>query len=112
MEGIVKNYRRGRKHVNERQLVIEPNGITDKYKAASLVGCKVKWKNSAGKIFIGKITAAHGSNGAVRAMFSKGMPGQCIGEKVEIIRPQKGKVQPELKPVAKKAGKEKPESKK
>lgn len=107
MDGVIKNYRRGKKHINERQLVIEVQGIDSKAKASGIVGCKARWKNSAGKFFTGKITAAHGDNGAVRAMFQKGMPGQCIGEKVEIIKPQK-----KAKPATKAAPKEEKKAKK
>lgn len=109
MDGVVKNYRRGKKHINERQLVIDVNGIDSKAGASGIVGCKARWKNSAGRFFTGKITAAHGDNGAVRAMFPKGMPGQCIGEKVEIVKPQKKAA---AKPASKEAHKEKPKEEK
>ena len=92
MKGVVKNYRRGRHTVNERQLVIEIEGIHSRPKAFSMVGSRVQWKTKAGKPFNGKIVSAHGNNGAVRALFRKGLPGQCIGQKVEVMaREQHGK---------------------
>ena len=45
---------------------------------------KVIWKSKAGKIIKGKIAAAHGNNGIVRAIFEKGLPGQAITTGVEI----------------------------
>lgn len=96
MKGVIKNYRRGRHTVNERQLIIEVEGIDSKAKAYSLVGSKVQWKNPSGTTFTGKITSAHGGNGAVRALFPKGMPGQCLGQRVEII-PSKKQAKPKKK---------------
>ena len=108
MNGVIKNYRRGRRTVNERQLVVEPQGSDTRARAFALVGAKVTWTNSVGKPFSGKITAAHGGNGAVRVQFSKGMPGQCIGEKVEITPKNKASAKP--KAAKPKAG-NKPETK-
>ncbi len=82
MKGVIKNYRRGRHNANERQLVIEIDGVTSKEKAYSLVGSRVEWKSPSGKVFNGTITSAHGNSGAVRALFHKGLPGQCIGQEV------------------------------
>lgn len=99
MHGVIKNFRRGRHSVNERQLIIEAEGINSRAKAFSLVGYKVQWKNVSGKIFTGKITSAHGGKGALRALFQKGMPGQCLGQKVEIIAKEKQRKQkPKKKP--------------
>lgn len=99
MQGVIKNYRRGRHTVNERQLVIEAEGIHSRAGAFSLVGSKVQWKNVSGKVFTGKITSAHGNSGAVRALFRKGLPGQCLGQKVGITAKGKPRIQkPKKKP--------------
>lgn len=89
MKGVIKNYRRGRHNANERQLVIEIEGVDSKKKAYALVGSKVEWKTPAGKVFAGTITSAHGNSGAVRASFHKGLPGQCIGQGVAISKKEK-----------------------
>ena len=84
MQGIIVNFRRGRKTFTPRHYIIEVDGVEDKKKAASLVGKSVSWKSPAGKILTGKIAATHGNNGVVRAIFEIGLPGQAIGSKVEI----------------------------
>lgn len=84
MNGLIVNYRRGLKTQTASQYIIEPEGVKSKAQAAKLAGKKVVWKTSKARIITGKITQAHGSNGAVRAKFSKGLPGQALGTKVEI----------------------------
>ena len=84
MEGLISNFRQGRHTQNNRQMIILVKGISDKTKAEPLLGKKVVWKSPAGKELAGKISSLHGSNGAVRAIFETGMPGQSVGTKVKI----------------------------
>ena len=84
MEGTISNFRKGRHHQYDRQMVIVVKDIDDKKKAEALIGKKVSWKSPAGKEIAGKISAAHGNKGAVRAIFDTGMPGQSVGSKVKI----------------------------
>ncbi|MBW2991997.1 50S ribosomal protein L35ae [Candidatus Woesearchaeota archaeon] len=84
MEAIIQNFRRSRHVQTTNQMILLAKDI-DKEKAKSLIGKKVSWKSPAGKEIKGEIKAAHGSKGAVRALFEKGMPGQAIGTKVSII---------------------------
>ncbi len=83
MEGIIINYRRGRKTQTTNQMIIIVPGV-DKKKAESLVGKKVSYlcegKNKT--TITGTVSAVHGNKGAVRAIFEKGMPGQAIGGKI------------------------------
>jgi large subunit ribosomal protein L35Ae len=65
-------------------MVILPEGIESKEKAAELVGKKVTWTSPAGKELTGEVLAPHGSKGAIRARFEPGLPGQSIGQKVKI----------------------------
>jgi len=58
----------------------------DKAKSKTLLGKKVAW-TSPGKnntTITGTISALHGGNGAVRVIFERGMPGQSIGQQVDI----------------------------
>lgn len=84
MEGIIINYRRGRRTQTTNQMVIAVPGVDSKEKAESLVGKTVVYtcegKNQ--KEIKGTVKAAHGSKGAVRALFETGMPGQAIGGKI------------------------------
>ncbi len=82
--GKVIQFRRGRKTVHERHFLIEIPGVDSREKAEKFQGKDVEWKSPAGKIIKGKIAAAHGTKGVVRAIFEKGLPGQSITTKVEI----------------------------
>lgn len=84
MEGIIKNFRRGRHTQTTNQMVVYINEVKSKEEASKLVGKTVSWKSPAGKEIKGKVRSAHGNKGAVRILFEKGMPGQAIGNKVVI----------------------------
>ena len=85
MEGIVVNYRGSYKTQHPKQMIIKVVGIDSKDKAEKLIGKKVTWITPTKKEITGKISAAHGNKGAVRAIFAeKGLPGQALGKKVII----------------------------
>ena len=84
MQGIRIKYQRGIHTMTGNQMIIEVAGIETKAKAATLIGKRVVWKTSAGKELAGQVMAAHGNSGAVRVKFNSGMPGQSVGEKVEL----------------------------
>lgn len=84
MKGTIVNFRGGVHTQYNNQMIIEVEGISSKDKAEELAGKAVVWKSPAGKEIKGKIAAAHGNKGAVRAVFEKGMPGQSVGQKVEL----------------------------
>lgn len=85
MEGIIVNFRRGRKTQTTNQMIIMVKDY-DKAKAEKLVGKEVVYtcEGKLKKQIKGKIAATHGNKGVVRAIFEKGMPGQAIGQKLEI----------------------------
>lgn len=82
--GKVIQFRRGRKTIHERHYLIEIEGIKDKIGAEKFVGKEVLWTSPAKKIIKGKVSAAHGNKGVVRAIFEKGLPGQAVTTNVEI----------------------------
>ena len=84
MKALIASFRRGRKTQTMNQLILYIDSITSKEKAASLVGKQVTWKSPAGKEIKGTVSSPHGNKGAVRALFERGMPGQSIGNSVEI----------------------------
>jgi len=84
IKGKVIQFRQGRHTMHERHFLIEIDGITTRKDAGKFVGKEVEWKSPAGKVINGKISAAHGNNGVVRAIFEKGLPGQAITTGVEI----------------------------
>ena len=86
MEGIIINFRRGRKTTYDRQMIIAVESIEDKEKAGSLVGKKAIWTcpGKDKKEIVGVVNAVHGGKGCVRVVFERGMPGQSVGTKVKI----------------------------
>ncbi|MBI2664415.1 50S ribosomal protein L35ae [Candidatus Woesearchaeota archaeon] len=84
MEGTISNFRRGRHTIHTSQMIVQVKGVDTKEKAAELLGKAVVWTSPAKKELKGKIIAAHGSSGAVRAKFETGMPGQAVSQKVRI----------------------------
>jgi len=82
--GKVIQFRRGRHTIHERHFLIEVESSKNRKDAEKFVGKEVEWKSPAGKIIKGKVSAAHGNNGVLRAIFEKGLPGQAVTTKVEI----------------------------
>ena len=83
MDATVYSFRRGRHLQNNRQMILK---IADSAEGAQkFIGKTVIWTSSAGNEIAGKISALHGRNGSVRALFTaKGLPGQSLGQKVRI----------------------------
>lgn len=75
------HFRQGRHHVNSKQMIIK---VADTAEAAEkTIGKEVVWTSPAGKQIKGKISALHGKNGNVRAIFEEiGLPGQALGTKI------------------------------
>lgn len=82
MQGIIVNFRRGRRTQKPTHMIIKVG--EKKEDAVKLIGRSVSWKSPAGKEIKGKVAKEHGRNGCVRAIFEKGLPGQAIGQKVII----------------------------
>lgn len=83
MEATIMHYRQGRHHQNPYQMILK---VADNAEAAKkVIGKTATWTSPAGKTLSGKISALHGRNGNVRAIFSNaGLPGQSLGQKVKI----------------------------
>lgn len=84
--GKVIQFRQGRKTQKPRHFLIEIPSIDSREKAEKFKGKAVFWTSPGKlkKVIHGKIASAHGNNGVVRAIFEIGLPGQAIGEDVEI----------------------------
>ena len=83
MQGTINSFRRSKRRPTGNQMIIIVDGVSKKEEAKKLAGKKVVF-NTGKKELTGKISSAHGNSGAVRAIFSTGMPGQAIGKKVKI----------------------------
>ncbi len=84
MKGKIIQFRMGKHTIHERHFLVEIAGVDSREKAAKFVGKEVEWKSPAGKVIKGKVAAAHGNNGVLRAIFEKGLPGQAITTEVEV----------------------------
>ncbi len=82
--GKIVQFRRGRKTITEKHFLIEIKGVSNRKDAEKFVGKEVEWTSPAGKKIKGKVSAAHGGNGVVRAIFEKGLPGQAVTTTVEV----------------------------
>jgi len=82
--GLIVNYRTGPKSQRSKECILRFSKIKSSSEAARLIGKKVAWPAEERKIR-GEIVALHGKGGLVRARFRKGMPGQALGTRVEII---------------------------
>ncbi len=84
MRARIVSFRRSRRRQNPGQIILKVENITTKEKTKDVIGKIVIWKSPAGKEIKGKISNYHGNSGNVRAILEKGVPGQAIGEEVEI----------------------------
>ncbi len=77
------HFRQGRHHQNPKQMIIRvADNATD---AAKVIGKTAVWTSASGTEIKGTISALHGRNGNVRVIFvEKGLPGQALGQKIEI----------------------------
>ncbi len=83
VKGIVVQFRRGRHTFKPRHFLLDV-GSKNREDAKKMIGKNVSWKSSSGKIITGVIKDAHGNKGLVRAIFTKGLPGQAVTGEVEI----------------------------
>lgn len=85
MKARVLSFRRGRHTQKTNQFLLEIEGVDSRAKASQMIGRRVVWKSPAKKEIHGKITAPHGNKGALRARFSRGLPGTALGKDIEVI---------------------------
>lgn len=86
MEGRISAFRGSFRRKSGNHMIIHVDGVESKEKAQALVGKTVAWTapGKDKKQLKGKIAAAHGGKGAVRAIFETGMPGQSLGDVVKV----------------------------
>ncbi|MEM4181662.1 MAG: 50S ribosomal protein L35ae [Candidatus Pacearchaeota archaeon] len=81
----IVQFRRGRHTQTPRHFILSIEGVEDKKKAQEYIGKEVVWTSKSNEKIKGKIAATHGNKGRVRAIFEKGLPGQALGTKLELI---------------------------
>ena len=85
MMATILSFRRGRQTQTPNQILLEMDSVDSKQKAVKLIGKKVVWKSPAGKKIVGTVTNLHGNKGVLRVRFGKGLPGQALGKKIEVM---------------------------
>ena len=84
MKARIVSFRRSRRRQNTRQIILKVENIFSKEKTKEFIGKTFVWRSSSGKEIKGKISNPHGNSGNVRAILERGVPGQAIGDEVEI----------------------------
>ena len=84
LTGIIVNYRIGPRTQRSRECILKFANARSSSEAARLIGRKITCSVGERKIR-GKIVALHGRRGLVRARFRKGVPGEALGTRVQII---------------------------
>jgi len=82
--GRIVNYRIGTKSQMPRWCLIEIIGENTVSEAGQLVGRKMILKFGKNS-FVGRIMGLHGKKGVVTVKFRRGVPGDAIGRRVELI---------------------------
>ncbi len=83
MKGVILHFRQNRHTTRGNHLIVKVQGVSNREGAEKLVGKTVTWDSGKNKLS-GKVASAHGNSGALRVIFEKGMPGQSLGQKVDI----------------------------
>lgn len=92
MQGIIHNYRRGRHRQTPNQAIVYTQDVSSREQAEKLVGKTVEW-HTGKRTIKGEVRAAHGNSGALRVLFDTGLPGQSIGQTVDISVHDEGRNQ-------------------
>jgi large subunit ribosomal protein L35Ae len=82
--GTIVDYRIGIRTQMPKWCLVQIIGENTVSKAGQLVGRKMILKFGKNN-FIGKIMSLHGKKGVVTVKFHKGVPGDAIGAKVELV---------------------------
>jgi len=82
--GTIVNYRIGIRTQMPKWCLIQIIDENSASKAGQLVGRKMILKFGKNN-FVGRVIDLHGKKGVVKVKFQKGIPGQALGAKVELL---------------------------
>lgn len=85
VKAVVLSYAGSHEHQHNHYMILKPLGVNDRGAAARLIGRKVLWRTPTGRKMLGKVVRLHGNRGEVKAYFNPGLPGQALGDYVEIL---------------------------
>ena len=93
-KGVVQSYLKNQAKTTTHTTILKLENVNTKADSRFYFGKKVAYvykahtKNGAGskyRAIWGKVTRAHGTNGAVRAKFATNLPGQALGRQVRVM---------------------------
>ena len=84
VKALFLGYRGGMHTQWNKQILVKIGQIDDRDKAAKYIGRRVTWKTPRGNTITGKVINIHGGNGVLKAILRKGLPGQAVGEELNI----------------------------
>ncbi|PTD94017.1 hypothetical protein C9439_04770 [archaeon SCG-AAA382B04] len=76
----ILNYKGGASSQKNNQVILE----VEASQPSQLIGQRVKFKTSSGKIIKGNIISTHGNKNKLLARFERSLPGQALGTEVVI----------------------------
>ena len=82
---IVLAYAGTKEHQDNHHMILKPLDVNDHASASRLIGRKVVWRTPTGRKMYGRVLKPHGNRGEVKAYFRPGLPGQALGDYVEIL---------------------------
>ena len=82
---IVLAYAGTKEHQDNHHMILKPLDVNDRARASRLIGRKVVWRTPTGRKMYGRVLKPHGNRGEVKAYFKPGLPGQALGDYVEIL---------------------------
>ncbi len=85
VKALVLAYAGTKEHQDNHHMILKPIGFDDRSEASRLIGRKVVWRTPTGRKMFGKVLKPHGNRGEVKAYFKPGLPGQALGDYVEIL---------------------------
>jgi len=80
----IYSIRRGSIGYSRDAIVIVPGVETD-IDAAKFLGAKVVWKSRSGVEIVGNVLKVWGKHGQLLVRFRRGLPGQALGDTVDLI---------------------------
>ncbi|KAJ1452890.1 ribosomal protein L35A [Pelagophyceae sp. CCMP2097] len=93
VKGVINGYKRGLRNQYMSTSLIKIQDVADQKAASFYFGKKIAYvykahtekKDTKFRVIWGKVTRAHGSNGAVRAKFRRNLPPQAMGGPCRIM---------------------------
>jgi len=84
VKAVFLGYKGGRRTRRNKHIQVKIDQVDNRNEAAKYIGKKFTWKTPRGNTITGKVVSVHGGNGILNASSSKGLPGQAVGEKLDI----------------------------